>query len=103
MQIMQPRRHDVVGGIEQMNAAILELGDLVGIEDVIPGVDRCVGAENLLHLLHVVADAGGAPHVIDGVEIAGIGSGKLLGDFRPGNAAFGSFDLSSFWKMPALI
>ena len=76
-----------------MDAAILELGDLVGIENVIPGIDRRIGAENLFHFLDVVADAGRAPHVIDGILVAGIVGGELVGDLRPGVSEIGQFRL----------
>ena len=64
-----------------MDAAILELGDAGGIEHVVPAIEQCgsgdicandLGADKLARGFHVVADAGGPPHVIDGVLIAGI-------------------------------
>ncbi len=39
--------------------------------------------QNLARLLDVVADAGGAPHVIDGVLVAGIVDREPLRDLRP--------------------
>jgi hypothetical protein len=67
-----------------VNAAILEFFYFFRIEHVIPAVDHGVRPENVAHRLDVVADARGAPHVIDGVLIAGIVDGKALGDLRPG-------------------
>ena len=80
---MQRRRHDVVGGIKHVHAAILELGQQFRLEHHVPAVDRGIGAEALMHCLDVVADAGGPPHVIDGVLIAGIVDGEPLGDLGP--------------------
>ena len=42
-----------------------------------------VRPKDRLQLLHVVADAGGAPHVIGGVLVAGIVSGEPLRDLGP--------------------
>ena len=82
-EIFQRRRQDVVGGIEQINAAGLELGEVLRLEDDVPAVDLGVGPENFAHLLDVVADPGGAPHVVDRVQVAGIVGGEPLRDLRP--------------------
>ncbi len=93
VQIMQRRGHDVVGRIEQVNAAVLEFRYLVGIEDVVPGVDHGIGTEDRLYIFHVIADAGRAPHVVGGVLIARIVDGQLLGNFRPGRSEVRQFRL----------
>ena len=102
MQIVQSGRHDVVRRIEQMNAAILEFLDLVGIENVVPGIDLGVGTQNLLHILDVVADAGRAPHVVDGVLIAGIVERELLGDLRPDVSEIRQLGFIQFLENPGL-
>ena len=79
-----------------MNAAILEFLDLVRIEHVIPAVDHRVRPEDVAHRLDVVADAGRAPHVIDGVLIAGIVDGEPIGDLRPGIGEIGQLGLVEF-------
>ena len=69
---MQGRRENVVRGVEQMHAAILELGKTLRLEHDVPAVDCAVGSEDLTRLSQVVTDACRAPHVIDGVLVAGI-------------------------------
>ena len=44
-EIVQRRRQDVVGGIEHVDAAVLELGEVLRLEDDVPAVDLAVGAE----------------------------------------------------------
>ena len=83
MQIMQRRRHYVVGGIEHVDAAVLELGDDLRLEHHVPAIDLGIGAQARVHRLDVVADAGGAPHVVDAVSVAGVVGGKPPGDLRP--------------------
>src|SRR5262249_46322012 len=60
LQKMQRRRNDVVGGVEEVNAAILELGDLFRIEHRVPGAHRRSGgrvrSEYLADGVDVVAD-----------------------------------------------
>ena len=67
--------------IEQMDPAILELRDAGGIEHVVPAIEQCgsgdicandLGADKLARGFQIVADAGGPPHIIHGVLIAGI-------------------------------
>ena len=76
----------VLGGIEHHHAAILELAHERGAEDEAPGVEGLSRAEALAHGGQVYADAGRAPHVVDGVGIAGIVDGEALGDLGPGIA-----------------
>ena len=84
-EIVQRRRQDVVGGIEHVHAAVLELGEHLRLEHDVPAVDRCsIGRRaTLARLLDVVADAGRAPHVIDGVLVAGIVDREPLRDLGP--------------------
>ena len=48
-EIVQRRREDIVGGIQHLNAAIPELGEVLRLEDDVPAVDPGVGTENFLH------------------------------------------------------
>ena len=54
--------------------------------------------ENLLRRLDVVADAGGAPHVIGAVIIAGIVGREFLGHHRPGVGEVRQLRLVEFQK-----
>ena len=96
-EIVQRRRHDVVGGIQHVDAAVLEPGELLRLEHDVPGghrrFDRAVGFEHVARLLDVVADAGRAPHVIDGVLVAGIVDREPLRDLRPDIAEIGQLRL----------
>ena len=64
-------REDVLGRVEDLDAAILELRDHLPAQHQVPGVEGLV-AEALADLLHVEADAGRAPHVVDAVLVAGV-------------------------------
>src|SRR5690606_25514360 len=72
-EIFQRGGHDFGRRVEQGDAAIGEIGGDLGIEDQVPAVDR-----RIFHALgngvDVVADAGGAPHVNNGVLIVRVGS-----------------------------
>ena len=96
-EIVQGGRDDVGRRIQEIDAAIGELGDVLRLEDDVPAVDH-IEAERFLDLLGVVADTGGAPHVVDRIFVAGIELGHALGDLTSHMLArLGSFDLSSFW------
>ena len=86
-EIVQGRRQDVVGGVQHVDAAVLEPGELFRLEHDVPvghrSVDRPVDLEDVAGLLDVVADARRAPHVIDGVLIARIVDREPLADLRP--------------------
>ena len=64
--------------IEHGDAAVGELRGILRIEDQLPAVDRRLGAQPLLDLGLVVADADGAPHVDHGMLVAGIVGLRLL-------------------------
>ncbi|MCY1295218.1 hypothetical protein D9M70_445470 [compost metagenome] len=81
-EIGKRRRHDVGRGIEDVDAAILELRRQFRLEDHVP-VGLLVRAQDRLHLVDVVADAGGAPHVVDGVFVARIVLRRTLHDHVP--------------------
>ena len=83
-EMVQRRRQDVVGRIEQVHAAVLEPGEALRLEHNVPTVDPAVRAEELARLLDVVADAGGAPHIVDAIEVAGVVFGEPARDFGPG-------------------
>ena len=83
-EITQRRREDIVGGIQHVDAAILELREVFRFENDVPAVDLGIGPEDFLRHLDVVADAGGAPHVVGAVIVAGIVGRELLGHHRPG-------------------
>jgi hypothetical protein len=53
-----------------------------GVENNRPAIDRNV-AKRGLDLVHVVADPGRAPHVVDGIFIAGIVFAETLHDVGP--------------------
>ena len=75
----------------------LNLARLLRLEHDVPGrhrrLDRAVGPENLARLLDVVADAGRAPHVVDGVLVAGIVGRKPPRDLGPDVAEIGQLRL----------
>ncbi len=83
-EIVQRGGKNVIGGIQHVNPAILELGELFRLEDDVPAVDFRIGAEDVPHRLDIVADTGGAPHVIGGVLIAGVINRQPLRQRRPG-------------------
>src|SRR4051812_27708265 len=55
---------DVIGGIQHVDAAIPEFSKVLRLEHDVPAVDLALGAEDSFHGFDVVADAGGAPHII---------------------------------------
>ena len=67
-----------------MDAAALKSSDPFRIEYVLPGIDRRGWPEDFVRVLDVVTDPGRAPHVVDGVLIAGIVAHQPIGDLRPG-------------------
>ena len=72
-------REDLGGGVEQGHAALRELRDHFRIVEHAPAIDRRV-RQDLLHLVDVVTDAGGPPHVGDGVLVAGVVGGEPFED-----------------------
>src|SRR5256885_12601531 len=68
-EIAERRRQDVVGGIQHVNAAILEFCQILGLEDDVPTVDLRIVTENLLHGLYIIAYARGATLAIVAVTI----------------------------------
>ena len=85
-----------------MNAAILELRYDLRPKDDVPAVDLGVRPEHLPRLLHIVADADRAPHVIDGVLVAGIVDRKAVGDLVPRVAQIGQLALVEFLEHAGL-
>ena len=83
-EIAQRRRQNVVGGIQHVDAAVFEFCEVLRLEDDIPAIDLGVRPEDFLGHLDVVADAGGAPHVVGGVIVSGIVGRELAGHDRPG-------------------
>src|SRR5438876_40593 len=59
-EITQRRRQNVVGGIQHVDAAILEFSEILRLEHHVPAVDLRIGTEDLLRHRDVVADAGSA-------------------------------------------
>ena len=80
---MQRRRDDIIGGIQHVDAAVSEFCEIVRLEDDVPTVDFAVRTEPITHRLCIEPDAGRAPHVVDGVLIAGIVSRETARDFWP--------------------
>ncbi|MNJ21984.1 hypothetical protein D3C77_163490 [compost metagenome] len=68
-QVVQRRRDHLGRSIEEAHTAALELGDVLGLEHHVPGIDL-VDAQRSLDLLRVVADADGAPHVGERIFVA---------------------------------
>mmetsp|Transcript_22841 Transcript_22841/g.38066 ORF Transcript_22841/g.38066 Transcript_22841/m.38066 type:complete len:460 (-) Transcript_22841:17-1396(-) len=67
------RRRDHLGrGVEEMHAAGLQFFHIAGVKDQIKRAKRCVRAEDFLHLAHIHADTGGAPHVVDRISVVGV-------------------------------
>ena len=97
-EIAQRRRQDIVGGIQHVNAAVLELCQILRLEHDVPAVDLGVRPEHLLRHLDVIADAGGAPHVVGAVVVVGIVGGEPLGHDRPGVGEVRQLRLVEFQK-----
>src|SRR3954463_7337796 len=76
-KVAQRRRKDIVRRIEHVNAAVFESPYVLGIENEVPTVDPGIGTKYLPHQLHVVADAGRAPHVVGAVLVAWVIDSKL--------------------------
>ncbi len=70
-QVIQGDRVHVLGRVEEIDAAVLQLGQHGRVEHHRPAVDLHV-AEALAHLVDVVADADGALHVGNYVLPAGV-------------------------------
>ena len=81
-EIVQHARHDVLRRVEHVDPAILELADELRPHDDVPAVESGL-PEPLLNPLHIDADAGRAPHVVDGVRVAGIEQLQTPHDLRP--------------------
>jgi hypothetical protein len=85
-----------------VHAAGFEFGDILGLENDIPAVDLGVGPKDLLGFLYVVANADGAPHIIDSILVAGIIDSKPLGHFRPGMGEVWQLGLIQLLEHPGL-
>ncbi len=83
-EIAQSGGKHLLDRVQHMHAAVRELLELVGIEQDLPAVDHRVRAEPLPDLGDVVADPGGAPHVVHGVLVAGVVFGQPPLDLGPG-------------------
>lgn len=81
-QVVEGDGNQLGGGVQRGHAALAEAGDILLLEDQVPGVDRRVGAEQLADLVHVVGDPGGSPEIRYGIAIAGIVGLKLPEDVR---------------------
>ncbi|MNS82673.1 hypothetical protein D3C72_1164220 [compost metagenome] len=81
-QVVQRDRHDLHGRIEHGHAALAEPGDVLFLEDQVPGIDRRVRPQQLLDLDGVITDASSAPHIGNGVTVARIVHLQLFQDFR---------------------
>src|SRR5262245_47322677 len=80
---VQRRRQDIVCGIEHVDPTVTKLGQIFRLENDVPAVDLALGAKPFSHRLRVVADAGSAPHVIDGELVAWIIDNQALGYVGP--------------------
>ena len=81
--MLERGREHVLGRIQHVDAAILELGEDRRIEHDLPAVGLRLRSEDVARLLHVVADPGRAPHVVDRILVAGVVGGEPAGDLRP--------------------
>ncbi|MNO83504.1 hypothetical protein D3C76_748180 [compost metagenome] len=81
-QVMQGNGHDLVGCIEHGHAALAQFGDVVFLEDQVPGIDRRIGTQYRLDLFGIVSNAGGAPHIGRSIAIAGVVALQLGEDLR---------------------
>ena len=81
-EIDERRLGDVLGVVEDIDAAILELRHDLRLEKHVPRIDRRVGHDRL-DLVDVVAEAVGAPHVDHGVFVARIVARHAIGDRLP--------------------
>src|SRR5690606_32829473 len=85
----------------EVDAAILELGRLLRVEYCCPAVDL-VGAERLLDLANIVADADRAPHVVDGILAARIEDIGALAYHVPHVLDVGQLGLVELLEHPGL-
>ena len=81
-----------------MDAAVLEPGKVLRLEDDIPTIDHRAGAEDGLDRLDVIADAGGAPHVVGGILVVRVVSRQPRGYHRPGIGEVRQFRLVELLK-----
>ncbi|MNZ64689.1 hypothetical protein D3C78_828630 [compost metagenome] len=68
-EVVQGDRNDFAGRIQHGHAALAELGNVLFLENQVPGVDRRLRAQQCRDLVGVVAHAGGAPQVGRGETI----------------------------------
>ena len=80
----------------------LKLCQILRLEHDVPAVDLAIRSKPLAHRLDVVADAGGAPHVVDGVLVAGIVNCQPLGDVGPDIAEIPKFAFIEFLENACL-
>ncbi len=76
-----------------MDSAILELRQIFRLEHDIPGIDLCVRSQDAADHLDVIADARGAPHIVDGVVVARVVDGEPLCHLGPGIGQIGQLGL----------
>ena len=79
------------GSVKEIDAAGGQFLHVVGVEDQFEGVQRRVIAEDFAHFDLVGADAGGAPHVVDGVAVAFVIAVGAVFDQLPEMLAVGQF------------
>src|SRR5262245_45196579 len=81
-----------------LDPTVTNFGQIFRLENDVPAVDLALVAEPL----RIVADARGAPHVINGELVAGIINGQALGYVRPDVAEIPQFALVEFLEDTAL-
>src|SRR5262245_55389966 len=99
---MQRSGDDIVCGIEHMDPAVPKFRKIFRLEGNVPAIDCPSWTKSLPHCLHVVANAGSAPHVIDGVLIAGVIDGQPLGYVGPDVSQIFEFALVQLLKNAGL-
>jgi len=68
----QRRRDHFRRGIQQMHPAFRQGFHVLRVEEQVQRVDRRILSEDLAHPVHVDAKTGRAPHVVDGIAVAGV-------------------------------
>src|SRR5262245_23388056 len=85
-----------------MDSAVAKFCEIVRLENNIPAVDLAIQPEALARSLHVEADAGCAPHVVDSVLIAWVVSRETACNFWPDISKILKFGPIKFLKDPGL-
>ncbi len=72
----------LIGGIDDVDAASFQLFRIFGLEQHVPAIERHI-TQRGLDLVYVITKARRAPHIVDGILVAGIIFGEPLHDLWP--------------------